>query len=140
MYMCMFVCTCTFMYSRVHVYENVYIGMSVSFPSSPSSLHSLGTPSLLLSPPSAPFPPLPGIVAVSLSSSQTLPFIFLRGLGQSVGNVCRLEDCYVTPPPQRIGHGDRNHGDDQRAPIFLQFIDCVWQISSQVGVVNRHKC
>ncbi|KAL5488677.1 hypothetical protein EMCRGX_G017654 [Ephydatia muelleri] len=32
---------------------------------------------------------------------------------------------------QRIGHGDRNHGDDQRAPIFLQFIDCVWQISNQ---------
>lgn len=33
---------------------------------------------------------------------------------------------------QRIGHGDRNHGDDQRAPIFVQFIDCVWQMAVQV--------
>ena len=33
---------------------------------------------------------------------------------------------------QRIGHGDRNHSDDQRAPIFLQFIDCVWQMTMQV--------
>ncbi|XP_065889704.1 myotubularin-related protein 2-like [Dysidea avara] len=32
---------------------------------------------------------------------------------------------------QRIGHGDRNAGDDQRAPIFLQFIDCVWQMTRQ---------
>lgn len=32
---------------------------------------------------------------------------------------------------QRIGHGDRNHSDDQRAPIFLQFIDCVWQMAVQ---------
>ena len=32
---------------------------------------------------------------------------------------------------QRIGHGDRNHSDDQRAPIFLQFMDCVWQMTEQ---------
>lgn len=32
---------------------------------------------------------------------------------------------------QRLGHGDRNHSDDQRAPIFLQFIDCVWQMTIQ---------
>jgi myotubularin-related protein 1/2 len=32
---------------------------------------------------------------------------------------------------QRIGHGDRNHNDDQRAPVFLQFIDCVWQMTRQ---------
>lgn len=32
---------------------------------------------------------------------------------------------------QRIGHGDRNHTDDQRAPIFVQFIDCVWQLTEQ---------
>ena len=37
--------------------------------------------------------------------------------------VCRL---------QRIGHGDRNHSDDQRSPIFVQFIDCVWQMTRQV--------
>lgn len=32
---------------------------------------------------------------------------------------------------QRYGHGDGKHSDDQRAPIFLQFIDCVWQITQQ---------
>jgi len=32
---------------------------------------------------------------------------------------------------QRHGHADRNYNDDQRAPIFLQFIDCVWQVSQQ---------
>ena len=33
---------------------------------------------------------------------------------------------------QRIGHGDKNHADADRSPIFLQFIDCVWQMSKQV--------
>jgi len=32
---------------------------------------------------------------------------------------------------QRIGHGSDKHGDDQRSPIFLQFIECVWQIMQQ---------
>uniref|UniRef100_A0A8C9FFU3 Phosphatidylinositol-3,5-bisphosphate 3-phosphatase n=1 Tax=Pavo cristatus TaxID=9049 RepID=A0A8C9FFU3_PAVCR len=32
----------------------------------------------------------------------------------------------------RIGHGDKNHADADRSPIFLQFIDCVWQMSKQV--------
>ena len=30
----------------------------------------------------------------------------------------------------RIGHGRKNHLDEQRSPIFLQFIDCVWQVVS----------
>ena len=33
--------------------------------------------------------------------------------------------------PQRIGHGDNHHSDADRSPVFLQFIDCVWQISKQ---------
>uniref|UniRef100_A0A2M4AHL3 phosphatidylinositol-3,5-bisphosphate 3-phosphatase n=1 Tax=Anopheles triannulatus TaxID=58253 RepID=A0A2M4AHL3_9DIPT len=32
---------------------------------------------------------------------------------------------------QRIGHGDNHHSDADRSPVFLQFIDCVWQISKQ---------
>jgi myotubularin-related protein 1/2 len=32
---------------------------------------------------------------------------------------------------QRLGAGDKNFEDSQRAPIFLQFIDCVWQLMRQ---------
>uniref|UniRef100_A0A672PZI3 phosphatidylinositol-3,5-bisphosphate 3-phosphatase n=1 Tax=Sinocyclocheilus grahami TaxID=75366 RepID=A0A672PZI3_SINGR len=32
----------------------------------------------------------------------------------------------------RIGHGDKNHADQDRSPIFLQFIDCVWQMTKQI--------
>ncbi|CAD5206414.1 unnamed protein product [Bursaphelenchus okinawaensis] len=28
----------------------------------------------------------------------------------------------------RVGHGEDKHSDDERSPIFLQFIDCVWQL------------
>ncbi|PIK60521.1 putative myotubularin-related protein 2 isoform X1 [Apostichopus japonicus] len=32
---------------------------------------------------------------------------------------------------QRHGHGDKNHADAFRSPNFLQFMDCVWQITRQ---------
>lgn len=32
---------------------------------------------------------------------------------------------------QRIGHGDNRHSDADRSPVFLQFIDSVWQVSQQ---------
>ncbi|GAM17849.1 hypothetical protein SAMD00019534_010240 [Acytostelium subglobosum LB1] len=32
---------------------------------------------------------------------------------------------------QRIGHGDAKHGDEQRSPVFLQFIECVYHILNQ---------
>jgi len=32
---------------------------------------------------------------------------------------------------QRYGHGDKQYSDDQRSPIFVQFIDCVWQVTRQ---------
>jgi len=32
---------------------------------------------------------------------------------------------------QRVGHGEDKHSDPDRSPVFLQFIDCVWQISNQ---------
>ncbi|XP_073983033.1 phosphatidylinositol-3-phosphate phosphatase isoform X2 [Rhodnius prolixus] len=31
----------------------------------------------------------------------------------------------------RIGHGDDNHSDADRSPVFLQFIDSVWQVTQQ---------
>lgn len=32
---------------------------------------------------------------------------------------------------QRCGLGDKNYSDDQRSPIFIQFIDAVWQVTKQ---------
>ncbi|KAK2101178.1 Myotubularin- protein 2 [Saguinus oedipus] len=34
----------------------------------------------------------------------------------------------------RVGHGDKNHADADRSPVFLQFIDCVWQMTRQKHV------
>ncbi|RWS24072.1 myotubularin-related protein 2-like protein, partial [Leptotrombidium deliense] len=31
----------------------------------------------------------------------------------------------------RVGHGDDKHQDADRSPVFLQFIDCVWQMTKQ---------
>ena len=32
---------------------------------------------------------------------------------------------------QRIGHGDDKHQDSDRSPVFLQFMDFVWQVMTQ---------
>lgn len=32
---------------------------------------------------------------------------------------------------QRVGHGEDRHNDNDRSPVFLQFIDCVWQVANQ---------
>ena len=37
---------------------------------------------------------------------------------------------------QRVGHGDDRHSDADRSPVFLQFIDCVWQVS-QTSAANN---
>uniref|UniRef100_A0A673M766 phosphatidylinositol-3,5-bisphosphate 3-phosphatase n=1 Tax=Sinocyclocheilus rhinocerous TaxID=307959 RepID=A0A673M766_9TELE len=29
----------------------------------------------------------------------------------------------------RVGHGDGNHANSERSPLFVQFIDCVWQMA-----------
>lgn len=34
---------------------------------------------------------------------------------------------------KRVGHGDENHANSERSPLFVQFIDCVWQMTRQVG-------
>ncbi|XP_056155966.1 myotubularin-related protein 1a isoform X2 [Lampris incognitus] len=31
----------------------------------------------------------------------------------------------------RVGHGDENHANSERSPLFIQFIDCVWQMTQQ---------
>eukprot|EP00039_Didymoeca_costata_P013860 m.217451 g.217451 ORF g.217451 m.217451 type:complete len:551 (+) comp15886_c0_seq2:93-1745(+) len=31
---------------------------------------------------------------------------------------------------RRYGHGNANHGDDQRSPVFTQFVDCLWQLTN----------
>ncbi|KAG2464028.1 MTMR1 protein, partial [Polypterus senegalus] len=42
-----------------------------------------------------------------------------------------LESTHWLEHIKRIGHGDKNHTDADRSPIFLQFIDCVWQMTKQ---------
>ncbi|CAF93425.1 unnamed protein product, partial [Tetraodon nigroviridis] len=37
----------------------------------------------------------------------------------------------------RVGHGDENHSTSERSPLFVQFIDCVWQMTRQVGAASR---
>ncbi|XP_029410753.1 myotubularin-related protein 2 isoform X6 [Nannospalax galili] len=37
----------------------------------------------------------------------------------------------------RVGHGDKNHADADRSPVFLQFIDCVWQMTRQRSYSHR---
>ena len=34
---------------------------------------------------------------------------------------------------QRYGCGEKNYTDDQRSPVFVQFMDCVWQVTKQVS-------
>ena len=34
---------------------------------------------------------------------------------------------------QRAGHGDDKHNDADRSPVFLQFIDCVWQVMTSMS-------
>ena len=35
---------------------------------------------------------------------------------------------------QRAGHGDDKHNDADRSPVFLQFIDCVWQVMTAMSM------
>lgn len=48
-------------------------------------------------------------------------------------------DVLLSVLSQRIGHGDKNHTDADRSPVFIQFIDCVWQLTRQVGTEGSRK-
>ena len=46
-----------------------------------------------------------------------------------------IESCWLSFGHQfalRHGHADPNYNDDQRAPIFIQWLDCVWQLWRQM--------
>jgi myotubularin-related protein 1/2 len=32
---------------------------------------------------------------------------------------------------ERLGYGERNAADDQRSPIFVQWVECLWQLTEQ---------
>ncbi|XP_033876562.1 myotubularin-related protein 1-like isoform X11 [Acipenser ruthenus] len=40
----------------------------------------------------------------------------------------------------RVGHGDVNHTNSERSPLFVQFIDCVWQMMSFRLRLNSTSC
>ncbi|XP_037019348.1 myotubularin-related protein 2 isoform X2 [Artibeus jamaicensis] len=42
-----------------------------------------------------------------------------------------LESTHWLEHIKRLGHGDKNHADADRSPVFLQFIDSVWQMTRQ---------
>uniref|UniRef100_A0A3Q2XC48 phosphatidylinositol-3,5-bisphosphate 3-phosphatase n=1 Tax=Hippocampus comes TaxID=109280 RepID=A0A3Q2XC48_HIPCM len=33
--------------------------------------------------------------------------------------------------PHRVGHGNDDHSNSERSPLFVQFVDCVWQMTRQ---------
>ncbi|XP_053475842.1 myotubularin-related protein 2-like [Ictalurus furcatus] len=54
--------------------------------------------------------------------------------------VCgRVNACIFNPiflslcVSQHVGLGDENHANSERSPLFVQFIDCVWQMMRQVS-------
>lgn len=40
---------------------------------------------------------------------------------------------------QRLGLGEDKHSDADRSPVFLQFIECVWQMTQQVCLIFHAK-
>ncbi|XP_053535060.1 myotubularin-related protein 2 [Ictalurus punctatus] len=39
----------------------------------------------------------------------------------------------------RVGLGDENHANSERSPLFVQFIDCVWQMMRQFPSASEFK-
>ncbi|XP_053540381.1 myotubularin-related protein 2-like [Ictalurus punctatus] len=60
--------------------------------------------------------------------------------------VCgRVNACIFNPiflslcVSQRVGLGDENHANSERSPLFVQFIDCVWQMMRQFPSASEFK-
>ena len=41
---------------------------------------------------------------------------------------------------QRVGTGDDKHNDEQRSPVFLQWIDSVWQVGNFMTIITSLFC
>lgn len=68
-------------------------------------------------------------------SLKTLNFVF--SFGVSVLCAVHPPDCYMSDllchVLQRVGHGDKDYANSERSPLFVQFVDCVWQMTRQVN-------
>lgn len=70
--------------------------------------------------------------------SKALLFLSRKSGAVSATNLPMYLDPFFVATPllivffQRVGHGEDKHGDGERSPIFVQFIDCVWQLFNQV--------
>ncbi|XP_053476061.1 myotubularin-related protein 2-like [Ictalurus furcatus] len=60
--------------------------------------------------------------------------------------VCgRVNACIFNPiflslcVSQRVGLGDENHANSEQSPLFVQFIDCVWQMMRQFPSASEFK-
>lgn len=81
---------------------------------------------------------------VQVNIIEDLFVLFTPGIYLRVPELCRVGKVLqsrlkaVCSDLQRVGHGDDDHADADRSPIFLQFIDCVWQMTRQVRCWRVH--
>ena len=70
----------------------------------------------------------------TLKGFQVRPIFYFKGISRSIFFDIQvlIEKEWLSfghKFAQRAGHGDDKHNDADRSPVFLQFIDCVWQVA-----------